>query len=204
MHGAELHPIRLALGRLIRPVVRALTGILGAPRVIKDRSGVSEYLSRWYILGKPIQGQEAFDEDGNPRPEVQMPRLGLYVHRFHRSDQDLALHNHPWKWALAIVLAGGYSEERRVTEWQPGPWEDRPASGGGCEFKTQYVVRRAVLPLSLNWITHDTFHRVDLYEQDAWSVFIAGPRVSNWSFWDRHTNETTPWREYLAREREKA
>lgn len=193
MHGAEQHPIRLAAGRLLRPLLRAITALLGAPRVIRDREGLTEYLSRWYVLGKPIGGLGDLDEHGNPKRGTRWaPGIGIYVHRFHRSDQDLALHNHPWKWALAIVLAGGYSEERRETV---------ALRGAMGELRRHLVRRRKVLPLSLNWITHETFHRVDLFEQDAWSVFIAGPRVSSWSFWDRDTGVTTPWREYLERER---
>ena len=78
------------------------------------------------------------------------------------------------------MIAGGYREERRL----------------GAR-----VISRLVSPLSLNWISGDDFHRVDLLEEDAWSIFIAGPKASSWGFWDRDTGEYTPWREFLARKK---
>jgi len=104
------------------------------------------------------------------------PRWGLYLHCFHRSDDDGALHNHPWRWAVSLVLKGGYSEERRVGDM---------------------VVRRRVEPWTINFLTHDTFHRVDLVRGDAWTLFLVGPVVQSWGFWDRDTKKYTPWREFL-------
>lgn len=198
--------LRAALGRIAGSALRALAKALGPPRVILDRDGSSPYLSRTYVVGRALTG---FDEQGNPAERAAWSRgiLGVhvYIHRFHRSDQDLALHNHPWKWALSFVVSGGYEEERRVGKTcvpcggRRGYDLDCPlCQGVGNSFE---VVRRTVGPLSCNWIDHDTFHRVDLLEKDAWSVFVAGPRVTEWSFWDRDTHEETPWREFLARTR---
>lgn len=155
-------------------------------RVIWDREGLTPYLARFYITQPPTMpdGSEPFGPSGNPRPGIQWrtSRAGVsvFVHYFYRSDDDHALHNHPWKWALSLVLAGGYSEERRVGN---------------------SVVRRLVKPGSFNLITSDTFHRVDLLDADrgCWSVFIAGPKFKGWGFWDRDTGEFIPWREFIAR-----
>ena len=46
---------------------------------------------------------------------------------------------------------------------------------------------------------HDTFHRVDLLEDDAWSLFLVGPKTKSWGFWDRVTGQYTEWREFLRR-----
>ncbi len=102
--------------------------------------------------------------------------VNLYLHRFHRSDADLELHSHPWSWALSLILVGGYSEERR--------------EGSG-------VKRRSVLPGSLNFLRGSTFHRVDLFEEDAWSLFLAGPRATSWAFWDRRLDVEIPWDEFI-------
>lgn len=170
--------LRIAAGRLLRPVLKHAARLFSPPRVITGRDGNDEYLSRWYVKGRPEAGLGAYDEHGNPKEGVALPTsLGVYIHRFHRSDSDSALHNHPWAWAASIVLSGGYSEERRMPDGK--------------------VERRNVFPLAINVIRHDTFHRVDLFEEDAWSIFIAGPRVSSWSFWDRDTKKETPWREFL-------
>ena len=110
----------------------------------------------------------------------------MFLHKFHRGDDDAELHNHPWTWAFALILSGGYIEERRR-----GAME-----GGGPVFI------REVRPFSLNLIHFDTFHRVELLEKDAWSLFVAGPREGGWSFWNRATGKLTPWREFIDRKRD--
>ena len=148
---------------------------LEPPRVIFDREGGSPYLSRWYLTSS--QGDvdpELFDARKETTP-AWLPKL--FLHRFHRSDDDYALHSHPWHWAVSLVLVGGYSEERRVG--------DR-------------VVRRDVRPWRLNFLTAETFHRVDLFEEDAWSLFLVGPKTgSGWAFWDRDTKMRCPWKEFV-------
>lgn len=70
------------------------------------------------------------------------------------------LHNHPWKWAIVIILRGGYVEERL----------------------TGLVGRR---PGSVVVLTHDTWHRIDtLCDKNSWSLFIAGPEKGAWHFLD--------------------
>jgi hypothetical protein len=155
--------LRVIFGEIARRALRAAVTMLPPPRVIYGREASDPYLSRWYVLGDR-------EDYGSDFP------LNVYVHRFHRSDDDGALHSHPWKWSVAIVLAGGYSEERRVG--------DR-------------VVRREVLPLSINVIRGDDYHRVDLLEEDAWSIFIAGPRWDTWYFWDRFTCARLDWRAFI-------
>lgn len=77
-------------------------------------------------------------------------------------------------------IAGGYREERRLGN---------------------RLVSRVVAPLSFNFIGADDFHRVELLEHDAWSLFLVGPKVASWSFWDPRTGELTPWREFIAKKR---
>ena len=167
-----------------RALLWLTTHILPPPRVIKDRQGKTPYLSRWYLVGgaKNPSGRPAFNAEGNPDEETEFrPGIHVYLHRFHRSDDDDAPHNHPWRWAVSFVLAGGYSEERRT--------------------KDDRVVRRDVRPPAINVIRHTDFHRVDLYEEDAWSIFVAGPRIADWGFWDRVTKEYWPWRDFIAKVR---
>lgn len=40
----------------------------------------------------------------------RVPWFGIYVHKFHRSDAEFALHDHPWSF-LTLILWGGYVEE---------------------------------------------------------------------------------------------
>jgi|SRR5271154_3074577 len=155
------------------------------PRVIYDREGKSPYLSRHYLIGAPYMkdGSTPIDRFGNPKPEAVFPKgfgFSLFLHRFHRSDDDEALHNHPWAWAWSLILAGGYKEEYRVGD---------------------DVTWRIVGPGRLIKITKDHFHRVDLLEKDSWSLFVAGPKEANWGFWDRTTKEFWPWRDFIAKVR---
>lgn len=153
------------------------------PRVIYDIDGTSPYLSRHYLIGLPRMpdGSWPFDARGDAREGVIWKSVvGLYLHRFHRGDNDRELHNHPWKWSVSLILAGGYREERRQGD---------------------IVVERVLRPGRLNWIGHDDFHRVDLIDGEAWTLFLAGPKVSTWGFWNRATGLFLHWRDFLASKR---
>jgi len=173
---------RSLVNRLGRRVALSLAATLPPPRIIMDREGSSPYLSRYYVFGGP-RDEDSFDELGNPRPSTVWRTLpfNVYLHRFHRSDDDAALHNHPWTWSFSVILAGGYVEYRR--------------------HGLHEVRERRVLPGSINVIRGDDYHRVDLIESDAWSLFVAGPRSQSWSFWDPETGMTWPWREFIDRRR---
>lgn len=106
----------------------------------------------------------------------------LRLHHFVRGDQDRELHSHPWT-GISFVLLGGYREEYRV-----------PADGD-CEI--DYVRVRDVKPGRFNLITRDTFHRVDLLEKDAWTLFLSSPSDGKWGFWDRKTDAYLPYEEFF-------
>lgn len=189
---------RLFLGDQLRAFCEAAAQFLPRPRVIYGRDAASPYLSRFYLLGKGLphmpDGSNPFNEAGNPRPDAVWPegRFGIYLHRFHRSDEGQELHDHPFAWSFSVVLAGGYVEERLADYFSfsdPGPTP---------------IERRVVLPLALNVIWGDTYHRVDLVEKDAWTIFVVGPRTKSWGFFDRFKRTVTPWREHLENERRRA
>ena len=163
--------LRGRTGRLVRTLLYRLTDRLAEPRVIWDRAGLSPYLSRWYLYGS--------------RPGVERTGpVAVFLHRFHRGDDDMELHSHPWAWSLAIILAGGYKEERRIHA-----------------FGRSWVTLRTWRPGDINFIRGEDYHRVDLLEDDSWSLFIAGPHAGDWYFWNRHTDETTFWKTFIARKR---
>ncbi len=163
-------------------------------RRILGRDGESLYLSRFYLLGRPhSEGLgSAFDERDHPTNSTRWSRLpvSVFLHKFHRGDDAGELHNHPWKWAFSIVLAGGYREERRARDCA------RSIVSIGAKHSA-CVYSRTLRPLSMNVLHADDYHRVDLLERDCWSLFVAGPRAQSWGFWDRRTGKFTPWREFV-------
>lgn len=119
------------------------------------------YLSRWWVL-----------------PPNRY--FNAYVHRFHRSDDDRALHDHPWPWC-SIILSGGYIEHTI-------------AAGGVHRRKWQ-------APGTMRFGVPRAAHRIELVESfpclwEARTLFIRGPKVREWGFhcprgW-RH------WRQFTA------
>lgn len=106
------------------------------------------YLLRWHLV---------------PRNRL----FGIYLHCFLRSDDDRALHDHPW-WSLSLSLEGRYLEIVPVDQSDPnGP--------------TRTLVRRPGT-LVLRRATHA--HRIVIYPgMPAWTLFIVGPVVRKWGFW---------------------
>ena len=154
---------------MMRAFLHWLVQHLPEPRVIQDRDGKSPYLSRWYLLQHPGR-----DSGGG---------VALFLHRFHRGDDDMELHSHPWVWSVSLILSGGYREERRIG--------------------SDHVTVRELRPGRINVIRGTDFHRVDLYDEgEAWSLFLAGPHMGiGWGFWNRVTREFTPWREFITHKR---
>lgn len=129
------------------------------------------YLTRFYISAP----RTAEDSD-NEMPE----RFGIYLHHFHDGDKDPDFHNHPWRWALSLILSGVYYEERIE----------------GTHI-TNYVRRAG----GFNLLTDKTFHRVDILEDydgtPIWTLFITGPRIKRWGFKRRTTGEYLDSTKYL-------
>ncbi len=161
---------------IIRAGLEAITARLAPPRTFHGTSGL--YLSRWTLVEALADGPLL---DGQTEP---LPRWRICLHHFHRSDEDRALHTHPWRWGVALQLAGGYREERRA--------DDR-------------VVVRDCPPGTVVTLGASTAHRVDLLDEErgAWSLIVTGPlvvsgdSVGSWGFVDRETWAFTPWREFI-------
>lgn len=116
-----------------------------------------DYLQRWFVI---------------PRNRF----FNVYLHRFLRSDDDRALHDHPWLNA-SFLLDGEYVEHT--------------IPQGGINVRTRYVAGDIRLRGARS------AHRVELTNGPCWSLFITGPRVREWGFhcpagW-RH------WTEFVSR-----
>lgn len=138
-------------------------------RDIVDCNG-SLYLRRWYLF--------------------RSERVGIFIHQFVRSDEDRALHDHPWDF-IVIPLWRGYIEHN--VRHHP--------CGGQLE---PYANQTRVLPLlGTRWRRAEYKHRVELLECDyrgaldleedcprcagrgikpAWSIFIRLRKRREWGF----------------------
>lgn len=116
------------------------------------------YLTRWFII---------------PRNRF----FNIYLHRFSGSDDDRALHDHPWH-SFSIRLRG---ELKEVYQPKGGPyWAIRTRT------PPRFCFRRATFA-----------HRLILVgKKPAWTLFITGPRIREWGFlcpkgWQHWSSMTT-------------
>ena len=100
------------------------------------------YLKRWWLI---------------PRNRL----FNIYLHHFLRSDDDRALHDHPWV-NLSILLAGEYTEHT--------------IAAGGINHR----VRRRAGDMKLR--RPSAAHRIELHAGPCWTLFLTGPTVRSWGF----------------------
>ncbi len=119
------------------------------------------YLLRWWLI---------------PRNPV----FNVYLHCFLRSDDDRALHDHPWA-SLSVLLRGCYVEH---TIEQGGIEHHATLRAGDWRFR---------------W-TGRLAHRIEI-EAPCWTLFVTGPRYREWGFhcskqgwihWQRFTKAGAP------------
>lgn len=105
------------------------------------------YLHRWYLL--------------------RTKRVGIFIHKFVRSDEDRALHDHPWNF-IVVPLWRGYVEHS----------EEQHHCG-------TFAIQRRVRPLiSARFRSAEYRHRVELIDDvPAWSLFIRFTECRTWGFW---------------------
>jgi hypothetical protein len=97
------------------------------------------YMLRWYII---------------PRNRW----FNIYLHQFHRSDDDRALHDHPW-WSLSLNLWGTMIEHQKDDK-------RRLVETGDIIFRSATFAHRLELP-----------NRIP-----AMTIFMTGPRIRTWGF----------------------
>ena len=146
---------------------------------------IRELILRWARNREPD-----FIIGGRERPYLKrhwlLPRnpiFNVYVHEFLRSDDDRALHDHPWLFNASWLLEGAYlewvpSERMRRTppdtiEWMPDPLRPvcRFLRAGDWKFRWGGAPHRVQL------------HNVAGQERPCWTVFITGPRIRQWGFY---------------------
>ena len=108
------------------------------------------YLSRWHVI---------------PRNRV----FNIYLHKFTGSDDDRALHDHPW-YSLSFLLKG--------------------------ELIEHSFNKIKSIPLLLPVFRTAKFaHRLEVIKGPVWTIFITGPKIREWGFYCpkgwRHWTEFT-------------
>ncbi len=131
------------------------------------------YLLRWFML---------------PKNKL----FNVYLHKFMRSDDDRALHDHPWMFNVSILLTGSYTEQKPA---HPKEWPHN--------LERQSLRRKRFIPY-IRW--GKAPHRVELdgfllkaeyrAEIPVWTIFITGPRVRDWGFYCR--KGWVWWRDYTS------
>ena len=124
------------------------------------------YLRRWWVI---------------PRNRW----FNIYLHQFLRSDDDRALHDHPWI-NCSLLLEGSYAEHLIDLDVE----HDAPVGGLMVAIRRagDVVMRRPTAA-----------HRIGLYCGPVWTLFVTGPRVREWGFlcpqgW-KHWKDFTAWRD---------
>lgn len=113
------------------------------------------YLMRWWVI---------------PRNRF----FNVYLHHFMRSDDDRALHDHPW-WNLSILLKGEYTEHT--------------IAAGGVH---RAVIRRAG---QFKFRGAKSAHRIELHNGPCWTLFLTGPTLRTWGF--HCPRGWRPWKEFV-------
>ncbi|NNC98706.1 MAG: hypothetical protein HKN85_00850 [Gammaproteobacteria bacterium] len=99
------------------------------------------YMRRWHLRRSP-------------------DRRNLYLHRYDGSDDDRALHDHPWR-SIGVVLWGKLYE---VTE------------------RDGKLIERRLWPLIPKYRTATYAHRITLKSRFAYSLFFTYPKEREWGF----------------------
>lgn len=133
-------------------------------------------------------------------PRLLFPRIRIgsvdsrpMLHNFKGPDGDRNPHNHPWKWAVSIILSGSYTEERTdVNDYVTVTNID------GTPRKVFNKTTRRVR--WFNRLNENTYHRVTQLHGNVWTLFIVGPKIQSWGFLHDDSNgEHEDWKPYLER-----
>jgi hypothetical protein len=116
-----------------------------------DRVIRGDYLARWYLIPRNLY-------------------FNIYLHRFRESDDDRALHDHPW-WSLSFLLAGELIETLEDTS---GNWDN--------VFDAEKVKFRWIYKMFPYLRRPTLMHRIILESPEAWTLFITGPKQRKWGF----------------------
>jgi hypothetical protein len=106
--------------------------------------------------------------------------FNIYLHEFHRDDDDRAPHDHPW-WSVSIAL--GWNDWLR----EPDGTETRQTGRGHMtevyRDRDGNMQRRTIEPGSVAFRSAKFAHRLVVPQRGFRTIFITGPRIREWGFW---------------------
>lgn len=138
--------------------------------------------------------------------------LNLYLHRVLRSDDDRALHDHPWI-NMSYIVDGGYNEvtfDGPLYDPTHGelPAQTRTYRGAGeFKFRKPTALHRLELIEDVHPVYAGHGNVIEeLVPREALTLFLTGPRVRTWGFrcpkgWVKWTDFTqkTPEGTFIAK-----
>lgn len=135
----------------------------------------------------PITGEVTYEPQLIRRFLIpRNPWLNIYLHHVLRSDDDRALHDHPW-WSISFLLRGHLYEV----------YTETPSDGPKNYRQRKLPWLRPVLRRP------ETAHRLmapPLVKHSPWTLFITGPRIRGWGFWCKDKSMKpyhVPWQEFV-------
>jgi hypothetical protein len=120
---------------------------------------IGDYMERYWLL----------------QPSKWTFGIGVRVHHILRSDQDRALHTHPW-WFVSLILRGVYWE---VT---PAPAGSRGADHGGYVNVQEPIFFCPRKAGSIAFRARASRHKLVLLRGPVWTLVITGPDHGEWGF----------------------
>lgn len=122
------------------------------------------YLYRWYLL--------------------RTKRVAIFIHKFTRSDEDRALHDHPWDFFVLPVWRGYIEHSSRNLTLDEKLVVVRLSQ---ADLNAPVPMWRRVLPIiGARFRRGEYRHRVELIDgKPAWSIFIRFTERRAWGFWPR-------------------
>jgi hypothetical protein len=94
-------------------------------------------------------------------PVTKRPGPSAFLHHFLASDPSDTVHSHPWGWSQSLILVGGYLEHRCADDGTPSVHLYKPGD--------------------INTLRATDRHRIELLEDDCWTLFLTGPVEQSWN-----------------------
>src|SRR5690606_182666 len=97
--------------------------------------------------------------------------FAIYLHKFHRSDDNSSLHDHPWNF-ITIPLWNGYND---------------CTYSGSLDLNGKPIYnRKRMRPFTIHYRPATHIHYVELIDNKiAWTLIFRFKYIRYWGFWNR-------------------